>query len=369
MTSRAMEQRLIWGSTTEGTADNTVEQLGFGPGIDRPAGHFSGVPSAITGNTLRYFTPDPLPDLLRRAASPSWKERHDRDRYAPLLLLRLASGRPAEAGPNLSQARRLISALFEGPRFHSVEALIQLGSSISPKASQIREEIIFVGGPSSSAARHIYAPHGALPELMQSLVEGLTSEEISKCDPLINTSVVAAFCNFMHPFKDGNGRWSRVVAFSAQADPTSRWPAMTVLAFLNACRAELTNEIFPRVAVCGFRSYLERISCFEDALTSELERVGAFEAVTAICKMLHRVAKQPGQWRALATELFVSGQIGTEEIRRNCNVSQRVATGFSDRISKEFPRFAIETKGSLSIAALMQKIDAAIQVAAQQRNY
>jgi hypothetical protein len=242
-----------------------------------------------------------------------------------------------------------------------MDALIQLGGSISSNAKQIREEIIFVGGPTSSAARHIYAPHGAIPELMQALLEGLSGRPISECDPLLATATVAAFCNYMHPFKDGNGRWSRVVALSAAAARTSAWPGMTVLAFLNACRARLTNDLFPEAAACGLRSYLAAVSSFEDALTTELESIDAFGAATALGEMLQRVAGQPAKWRLLVGELFVSGRIEIEAICRHAGASRRAAEGFVDRVVGAFPQFAGKTNDGLAIESLLKSVDDAIK--------
>lgn len=362
---RLMELELIRCDAKESTAGHRLaEQLGFGPNIDQPAGYFSGVASGITGNTLRYFTPDPLPDLLHRATTPGWKIRSERNGSAALLLLRAASRRPSETEPNFGQAQRIMSVLFEGRRFQSLEALIQLGGSISSKASQIREEIIFVGGPISSTARHIYAPYGALPDLMQSLVEGLHSQSVSECDPLVATAMVAAYCNYMHPFKDGNGRWARVVALSSAATNAHAWPSMTMLVFLNAARTKLTNEIFPQAATSGFRSYLRAASIFEDALTAELESAGAFEAATVVGELLQGAAKQQVKWRFFASKLFVSGRIEIEMFRQSCGVSKRVADGFADRMSAALPRFAERTKDHINIEMLLKNVDNAIQVAA-----
>jgi Fic family protein len=262
--------------------------------------------------------------------------------------------------PNAAQALRLMSVVFEGLGFRSMDALIQLGGSISPSAKQTREEIVFVGGPSSSAARHIYAPHCAIPELMQGLVDGLSSRAVSDCDPVVAAATVAAFCNYMHPFKDGNGRWSRVVALSAAATGTNAWPGMTVLVFLNACRAKLTDDLFPGATVGGLRSYLAAVSSFEDALTAELESIGAFRAATAIAEMLQAAATRPAKWRLLAVDLFVSGRIEVEEIRRRAGVSKRVAEGFVDRVAGAFPQFGQKTGDGLAIGSLLKNVDNAV---------
>jgi hypothetical protein len=39
----------------------------FESAIDQPAGRTDAIPSSATGKILRYFTPDPLTDLLDRA--------------------------------------------------------------------------------------------------------------------------------------------------------------------------------------------------------------------------------------------------------------------------------------------------------------
>lgn len=367
MAPKLMEQELHWGKTGEEVSSHgqPAARFVFGSNMDRAAGFFSGVTSGITGRTLRYFTPDPLPDLLLRVATGTSKARPDRDRYAPLLLLRASSQRPAEPEPNIAQARRLMSVVYEGRRFQSMNALIELGHSISPQAGHIREELIFVGGPNSSCARHIYAPHGAVPDLMRSLVKGLSHQAVADIDPLVVTATIAAFCNYAHPFKDGNGRWSRVIALSSSASPMHAWPAMVVIAFLNACRARLTNEIFPQAAACGLRSYLTTASSFEDKLTSELEGIGAFPAATTICEMLRDVARQPAKWRLLASELFVSGRIHIEPMRAICGVSRRVADGLSDRVVSTLPHFAVQHEDSINIELLLRSVRDAVEEAAR----
>ena len=350
-------------SRTPCTPDCFANPHQFRPAIDRPAGRIDCVPSGVTGKPLRYFTPDPLPDLLERTRT----EPATRPRLDPLLaliLIRAAARNTTTGDVDLPQARRFLELLRKAAARPTVDDLIELARSIHPRIDGIRQEIIFVGGMVPSSARHIYAPYAAIRDLMEALAEGLNSDESRRGDPLIVSATVGAFCVYLHPFVDGNGRWSRLVSASTAATRDAQWPAMVGVAFQNACKSPLSKRVLPDATTGGLREYLQSALRFETLLMRELSDSGALSRAAQLTEVFAAATpSQRAQYEVLG-RLFATGRLPLAEARASLGLSQRAVDGLMQKTVSAVAPTADVHSALLDAGQLIAQIDASVERAA-----
>lgn len=228
----------------------------FPTAIDRPAGRFEGSVSGITGQPLRYFIPDPLPELLRRCGGFKHRRKAGQNDIPTALLLARAAARRGIAGRvDESQARRFCELIIGARNCSSVDTMKRLGAEIRSRNDGFREEIAYAGGNVASAAKIIFAPHGCIPELFYSLSEGFDGITVDD-DPGLVAAITGFFCVRMHPFLDGNGRWSRLIAATAGMRAGSITPAMSSVVFQNCAKQDLVDAVWEEACNSGLREYL-----------------------------------------------------------------------------------------------------------------
>lgn len=348
---------------TSHSANEIAEVCGFGPATDRPVGRVDCVLSGITGKPLRYFTPDPLPELLRRARLVAGPERCEVEPLLAVLLVREAARNTSTRVIDLPQARRFLGVLQNNNYFPTHSDLVSLAKAVNPKIQGLREEIIFVGGVVPTSSRHIYAPHAALPELMHSLVEGLAGDDIQSCDPLVASVIVGAFCGYAHPFVDGNGRWSRLVSASTARTRTMLWPAMVGAAFQNACKTPLSERILPEATSSGLRGYLVAALRFEKALFKELSARAVLDCAMQITGVLKGAAgSQPAVYASLA-RLYATGRLPITELKKDFGLSDRAANGLAQKAVAGVSGMVGVEGVFLDAGRLVQELDAGMEQA------
>jgi Fic family protein len=80
-----------------------------------------------------------------------------------------------------------------------------------PTAGELRTNIVLVGGDEVGGV-HQGAPWKRLPDLMARYVAFVDSPELRSLPPVIQALLAHFFLDTIHPFVDGNGRTSRLVA-------------------------------------------------------------------------------------------------------------------------------------------------------------
>ncbi len=107
------------------------------------------------------------------------------------------------------------------------------------KPGEIRMEQVWIGAPGSSIEDADYIPPA--PANVDNLFEFLNNKEI---DPLLQTSILHAQFEIIHPFNDGNGRTGRILV------PLFLWereklpaPTFYISEFLEKNRSEYTNSL------------------------------------------------------------------------------------------------------------------------------
>lgn len=325
--------------------------------IDMPTGRTDHLPSGITGRTISYFTPDPLPELLSRCAENKLKKNKNYSTpFSELLLLRSVA-KSTNNVVDLKQAMHFLSIMTEPPK-HRIEDLMSLGRSLSKKITGLRDEIIFAGAKVPSSARHVYAPHAALPGLFNSLEDGLTKFPLKTIDPLHVAAITGMFCACMHPFIDANGRWSRLIAFSAGkcAEDNNMWRSLAAVTFMNSCKSLLCNKIWQDARTEGMREYLELTNKFESRLLKSLHEIDAFQVVTQFADAILPRQVGPKRGLHLLSGAIATGALPLSALRSWFGLSQRSAEG---RLRKAAERVhgASVVAQTLDLSAFITQID------------
>ncbi|WP_111266767.1 Fic family protein [Marilutibacter maris] len=329
-------------------------------GLDRPTGRSVHIPSGITKRPIHYFIPDALRDLLMRCevGSESAGTGMDEEVHAAALLYLVA--RRGYAGVrNPAQAGLLFDLLWQAPPIDTVADLDTIAARVDRKAQAIRQQIVFTGSPVASEALHVYAPHEAVPELMAQLVDGIALDAtgVSAVD---RVAVLGFFCVHAHPFRDGNGRWTRALTLAVER--RSLVTTMAAMSFQTVCMQALAERIWPQARVQGLRAYLEVCAAYTDRLLETYRESSAFQVVRCVDDALRRVAKDRAKLRRLARCLFVTGRLAEGEVKQVLGVSSRVAGGLLQ--SLEHGGLTASPYG-ISIDALVDEIAGQAEASAQ----
>lgn len=336
-------------------------RLNFPTEIDRPAGRMEGAVSALTGQPMRYFVPDPLPELLQRCGDRKLvRESLPEDVPVALALARAAAHRNVTGKADEAQARRFCELII-GSRSHlTLDALIQLGTEISLRNKGIREEIVYAGGTVPSAAKIIFAPHGCLPQLVDSLLIGLETID-QDSDPGLVAAVTGFFCVSAHPFLDGNGRWSRLIAVAAGMRAGFATPAMSAVIFQNAGKQKLADDVWPETRYAGLRQFLELSLRFEEVLMAQLREKGITHASEVAWTQLRKSVKGRPAFQEVVLALYAQQGVRVNRLRELCGLSEKAMKGTLERVAHESNGLIDMDGANLSTRPLHEVINQTVQ--------
>lgn len=318
--------------------------------------------SAVTGKELRYFTPEPLSDLLRRASCPG---RVDPQlavpRATPLLLIRAASIHGLKRKPDPAQAQRFGEMLLGYNNYRTAAEHIGLGAQVCRRSIGLRQEIAFAGSANASTAAHIFAPHDLLPELMKSL------DQVMRNPPPLNptdvASLVGFYCTLVHPFPDGNGRFARLLSLQAAIDLGSPLSGMISAVFQAACRNELADRIWPEMMLDGPAQYLRAATLFEKTLGMMLVQRNLLQESSEVVSALKGRGRNNREFSCVAVALFASGAISTALVRTQFGMSKKAMVGLQDTIRRTAGDSAEADSSSIGVNDLVLRVDDAVRAA------
>lgn len=337
----------------------------FPSAIDRPAGRTDNVISAVTRQPLRYFTPDPLSELLDRCGGVQKPRSLPLNDGLAFMLSRVASRRGINGEVDALHAERFCGLIAKRLKLDSYGALLKLGNAISPRNRGLREEIMFSGGYIASSARTIFAPHALLPDLMSGLLIELQGHGRRRIDPALAAAITGFYCVSMHPFMDGNGRWSRLAAAAYGMSTGGTLAPMINAVFQNVAKAELVSNVWASArASGGLRTYMNATWRFEDAMLNTLEVSGALDALTGISTELELQAPGRRPYQEAMTILGVEGAIPIARFRTLFGQSQRAHGGMLARLHDVGKDFIALDAGHLSLHPLHIEIERAAANAA-----
>lgn len=312
-------------------------------GIDSPAGRLDTIPSSLTGGMLRYFTPEPLSELLERCKAFAAE-------IAPVEVVSadglpfLISGALSLRGGQLDQRQSalLVDVALGNTQLESVPDLLAVGRRLGVRP-EMRREMVYADAPIPSLASVIFAHHEAIPSLMDSLVDA-TSRARGEFHPYLVAVVTGFFCVHVHPFLDGNGRWSRVVAAATGVSSQALWESYIGALYMSACKEDLARTAWAGARNSGLREYVERALCFRKAFLENAEAlIGDTERIFF---MVSCFSKTRSCRRELLTAIYSKGMVNAESIRIFCNVSRKVADGRISELQKHAESYSAEDSGA-----------------------
>lgn len=295
-------------------------------GIDSPAGRMDTIPSSLTPGLLRYFTPYPLTDLLDRSQELSIDDAQLSAVGAtslPFLISGALSFRDGRFDPR--QSAILVDIALGNVRLESVQDLLAIGRALGVRSPEMRSEMVYADAPIASLASVIFAHHEAVPALMNELAVGINHAGV-EVHPYLQAIVTGFYCVHVHPFLDGNGRWSRAVAAATGISSHALLESYVGALFMCACKDELARTGWGRARTNGLREYIERALRFRKLFIEEVAEclVGDTERVFSL---ISEFSKTRSCRNALLTSIYSKGEVGAESIRMACNVSRKVADG------------------------------------------
>lgn len=339
------------------------------PSIARnaPIGEHLIVRSQLTGLPLTYFVPYPITQLVAQL-KPSSAGTSVSPPVALWLLVPFLCRRNCRVPGFIEPAMiRAHAALMAGQMvLQSIEDLEGLAAGLDPKVKGLRQQICYAGGKTPSAAQRIYAPASDLPALMDSLVEFLQRSDLAQWDALETAVLVGEYAVRIHPFVDGNGRWSRVLTVWAGARSGDHWAGAAAAVFCKAAW-EQAHPLLESVSNRGLAPYFETARMFSDSLyaaAAEQELVSDIERLVLI---LDTAITAPASKHRLLAEFLARGALREDVVQRGLACSKRKAAGVIDAIASIGVPWIRRSNATLSCtmlhAAMNQQIERAISVA------
>ncbi len=338
--------------------------------IDRPTGRADYAHSAVSGQTLTYFTPDGLGDLLLRCgqrANTSRVELPDdaSHRDAALVLVRAIARRGRPKQVDIPQAQRLSQIILGGLKPQSVNDLVALAGSISARNKAIREQIVFSVGNQPHGNQFVFAPYSEVPALVDDLVQVIRTFDVD-IDPAVGAAVAGYYALHAHPFLDGNGRWSRLVAAHVGSRLGSPLIATLAVAFLSACKDDLVREVWPNTRAFGLRRFLTASLQFERLLLGHMTEANLFQDTHNITYLLRKAMRSRTSGDSVLRVLYSTGEISLVALRSAGSLSVRAADGLIEQIVAGSEGNAIYDRSCLKVEPLLAAVDRAIYLSKTQ---
>ncbi|WP_082607113.1 Fic family protein [Lysobacter sp. Root983] len=329
-----------------------------------PMGRTDALPSGASGLPLRYFTPDPITEIVARCSVAPFQRQHQGNDPAIALLFCRAASRNAAGEVDLLQSNRLCREVLATSQLPmDVPALISLAREIWPATTGLRREISFAGGSTASTATKIYAPHPELPQLMASLAE--LSHELPAIDPLVLSSLIGYFCANAHPFSDGNGRWSRLVALRISKSKGLVATSINIT-FQNLLKLGLATKVWPMTHHEGPEKYLRHAVTFEQLISKELSASGLSTISKSITKVISERCNNGKARRDVLLDIYGTGRLSKDRLRSLMPLSERSAANLLLQIEESGNGLLTSSDEILSASLLHRRTDEILRVAAIQ---
>lgn len=349
-------------SVLSGEAKHELASRKCGDSMSAPAtpvlapGHTEWGFSGITGKSLAFYTPKPFDVLLEQYCrlpsrlGPTNSTPEERP-ITPLLLRTVAQNRDRTV--DVAQARRLFDASTSKPPFEQIGDFVAVAKSISGLTG-FRSEIVFAGGKTSSQAKQIFAPCAAIPALLEPLRAEMARSR-SVIDVTSLAAIIGFYCIHVHPFVDGNGRWTRIIAIAAGSIKGDPFSAALNAAFLTVCSADLIHGVWPIAKVSDLARYLELSHDFDRNVRSSPDWLEIVDSFATFDQRLRRLLRSRSQYSSVARELYTASTIPLEKLRQQAGVSRRVIDGLMEADTNGRTAACL-VNGAVSISATLDRV-------------
>lgn len=323
-----------------------------GAGLDLPTGRHIHIPSGITNQPVHYFIPDPFRNLLVRCeGAPVDSGPDEVEKLHACAILHLAARRGYAGVVDAKQNGLLFDILWQPPQAGTVAELAAIAARVGKGSQEPRQQIVFTGSNVASEAIHVYAPHEAVPMLMDMLSDGI-AYEASGVSVVDRVAVLGYYCVHAHPFKDGNGRWTRALTLAVER--RSLMKSIAAMSFQTVCPRALAEVVWPETRVRGLRTYLEACNAYTERLLATYYQSPVFDSINGVNDALRRAARNTAKYRALSRLVFVERKLDIAETKQLLGVSSRVVEGLFQTLGGCGLR---ETPGGLSVDSLLKEVD------------
>lgn len=308
-------------------------------GLDSPPGNLDYIQSAITGGLIRYFTPYPLSTLLE--ACLGFQPEVDDHVFLPdnssLCIGRCLSLRSGAYDSSYSSI--YIDGVRNGMNLKTAPSLMALFNKIHGGGASLRDEMVFADGPTASHASIVYAHHDQLPDMFSSCANVLRDWNWGSGNDYVSSCVIGFYCLKMHPFRDGNGRWARMMVALSHGDGGGLDAALCSL-FLLHYKKNLANDVWARSMHSGLRDYLEMACSYRSGMRLACKEI--FLETAGVIEVVDDFFGNGNFSKIIIKKIFSMGYLNVNEFRakykeqvseligillRNFNVFRRVDGG------------------------------------------
>lgn len=306
----------------------------------RPAARVDRVASSVTGRVLNFVTPVPLPELLcGLGADAEGPATGAPDVASMALLLPIVGFRSSQRVIDSAQAQRAGDMAFAHARYTDHAQLVELARLIDPRSRGLREDMMFSGAYSASAANHVYAPPEEVPQHFGMLAAALSAPP-SGIAAYPFALVAGYYASALHPFVGGNGRWSRLVALQAATAAGRPADGLMAAAFMATLNATLAGTIWPRAVDAGLQEYVGLGLRFRSALQAECLEPQALQGISSLLAILGRYSPSRRELERCLVRTMASDAIDLADIKTRFALSAKRAAGLAEALQQAGPGIA-----------------------------
>jgi Fic/DOC family len=314
-----------------------------------PTGRYCLMPSVVGQRELRFFLPDGLDELIAKNFLPPVRCEGSGEKVDTLYAMIPVACRKNKNAPVDKNYAALVAAVMTRQiRLAEVNDLIGLAKKITCKNSSLRQELAFTRLAAETPSFLAYMHHDLLSDAMSSIVRALKSEADS-CDPLVTACVAGFYSAHVHPFSDGNGRWSRLFSLYIGS-------SFYAFLFQSIANSELVNEIWPRCRSDGFCDLFNAAYSFEMELRQD---VGLNKCLEIYNKIHHEFVKKSSSihaGRRFMLDCVVDSRVSYERTRSTFGLSEKSCAGLFEQAMEFGAEYCCYSGRDLYMAALIDEI-------------
>ena len=279
--------------------------------------------SSITNEEFEYFLPSTISDIEAPPPPATLSPPTDDDVFLPHAAIVASRGRVMLSAETIEQARLLEALVYswrgKSPDIASFPDLHAKANGVNRTRSTYRDSMVWVDGLRPVDAKLIPGPASTVLPLMLDYADFLRRRDIPA---LVKLAIAHYQILMIHPFFDGNGRLSRLLAL-INAQPvvgTSR--AFAIVAVLAMHRRALRGLFHEARAgnLCNYLAYWEKVVAWSDVCVAQAAQyrelaMNKISQEISMFKSIQRLAtfliEAPLFTQArLASDLNLSGKLG-----------------------------------------------------------
>lgn len=303
-------------------------------GTYTPIGWRATTPSYIEGHNLEYFTPYPFSELLGKVKCCSQvrfeplNDGLDSYLFAALIDDTISRRRNQAASANLIRPDSQTKSIDDNRMKHRIDvpSLIDFAEQVlGQHQAMLRDQAVYTKGRSL-----VYAREDLLQELLQDYADTLNSGPQNK-DKAAFLILAQMTMLLIHPFLDGNGRYTRALLLSLGAQHHCLGTA-AMLTGIQWWNREWFNDTITAARNRGLNFYIDamvtRLKRAEDQIASRNISL----TISNFLAALQMAAGSQKSARRLVDSIVATGEIESTSIAATLCCSDRKANGVRESL-------------------------------------